>query len=294
MKRLADWWFAPAPPERLAALRIVIGLFALFVVVFEAHAIFELSRLEGAHFAPVGLARVSGQLPIAAVTALIVATGALLAAFVVGLGYRNTAPLAALGLVWTLCYRNSWGMVFHTENLLVLHVLALAFAPAADVWALGRRRESASGYGWAIKLLVALTAATYVLAGIAKLRIAGLGWLDGDLLRNQIAFDNLRKAVYGDRIAPLATVMLGHASGFTVFSVMTLVLELGAPIALLGGRYAHAWALVSWGFHIGVILMMYIVFPYPVFGLAYLPLFRAERPIDWLRRWLVGRFRTGA
>ena len=29
MKRLADWWFAPAPAERLAALRILIGGYAL-------------------------------------------------------------------------------------------------------------------------------------------------------------------------------------------------------------------------------------------------------------------------
>ncbi len=283
-KRLADWWFAPAPAERLAALRIILGTYAIGVVLYEVHATFELERLE-ARFFPVGLARlVAHPLPHAAILAIAIATVALLAAFVLGIGYRVTAPLAALGLAWTLCYRNSWGMVFHTENLLVLHIIALACAPAADAWALARRRESAGGYGWPIKLLVALTAATYVVAAIAKLRIAGLGWLDGDLLRNQIAFDNLRKAVYGAQIAPLATLFLGHASGFTAFSVGTLVLELGAPIALLGGRAAHAWALASWGFHVGVVLLMFIVFPYPLFGLAYLPLFAIERPIQWVLR----------
>ena len=52
-------------------------------------------------------------------------------------------------------------------------------------------------YGWGIKLLVALTAATYVLAGIAKLRLAGMTWLDGEQLRNQIAVDNARKVLFG-------------------------------------------------------------------------------------------------
>jgi uncharacterized membrane protein YphA (DoxX/SURF4 family) len=180
-------------------------------------------------------------------------------------------------------------MPFHTENLLVLHVIALACAPAADVWAIARRRADppATGYGWAIRLLVALTAATYVLAGIAKLRIAGLGWIDGELLRNQIAIDNLRKALLGDPVAPLATLFLEHPSALTVFCGLTLVLELGAPVALAGGRLARMWAAGAWGFHLGVVLLMNIWFPYPLFGFAYLPLLRAERPFSWL----IGRWR---
>src|SRR5262249_22534976 len=154
--------------------------------------------------------------------------------------YRVTAPLAALALLWTLTYRNSWGQIFHTENLLVLHVIALALSPAADAWAIDaslwdkrqQRREPAAGYGWAIKLLVALTVTTYLLAGIAKLRIAGTDWLDGELLRNHIAVDNLRKALLGDRIAPLAHLFLDHPAQLTGFSILTLVIELGAPVVL--------------------------------------------------------------
>jgi hypothetical protein len=36
----------------------------------------------------------------------------------------------ALLLLWVTTYRNSWGQVFHTENLMVLHVV-LAVSPAA-------------------------------------------------------------------------------------------------------------------------------------------------------------------
>ena len=53
-----------------------------------------------------------------------------------------------------------------------------------------------------------------MLAGVAKLRLAGLGWGGGDFLRNQIAVDNLRKALLGDPIAPLATPLLEHPDGF--------------------------------------------------------------------------------
>jgi hypothetical protein len=288
---IARWWLAPAPAERLAALRIAIGLFALGWVAGRFGELMAVARLPAANFHPIGVVRLAGgPLPPAAATAIAAATVVLLALLVAGVGYRIVAPLAAAALLWTLSYRNSWGMVFHTENLLVLHVIALACAPAADAWAVARRpaRPAAAGYGWPIKLLAALTAATYVLAGIAKLRIAGLGWVDGELLRNQIAIDNLRKALLGDYIAPLAETFLDHPSGFTVFCALTIALELGAVAALAGGRIARLWAFGAWGFHLGVVLLMNIWFPYPLLGLAFLPLLEAERP----GAWLIGRWRA--
>jgi hypothetical protein len=219
-------------------------------------------------------------LPPSVVLAIAIATCILLAAFVAGFAFRVTGPLAALALLWVLTYRNAWGQVFHTENLLVLHVIALGLSPAADAWALGAPRPpAAAGYGWAIKLLAALTAATYLLAGIAKLRIAGLDWLDGELLRNQIAVDNLRKALLGDHVAPFAHLVLDHPSPLVVFSAATFVIELGAPLALLGRRLGHAWAAGAWGFHLGIVLLMNIWFPYPLVGMAFLPLLPAEKVI---------------
>ena len=284
MRRIADWWFAPAPAERLAALRIAIGAYALLWLVGRIPELGELARLPAAHFQPVGVVRVlGGPLPPGATIAIGAVTAALLAAFVLGVAYRVVAPLAALGLLWCLTYRNAWGMVFHTENLLVMHVIALAAAPAADAWALGRRREPApAGYGWAIKLLVAIAAVTYLLAGIAKLRMAGGDWLDGEFLRNQIAIDNLRKALLGDETAALATLFLEQPAVLTLFCVLTLVVELGAPLALLHPRVGHAWAVGAWGFHLAVVLTMNIWFPYPLFGVAFLPLFAVERPVQWV------------
>jgi hypothetical protein len=285
MKRIADWWFAPAPAERLAAVRILVGAFATLWVGGRLPETFAVAHLGASHWKPIGVTRMlSAPLPPGLAIAIAIATTVLLVAFTLGLAYRFVAPAAALGILWTLTYRNSYGMVFHTENLLVLHVLALACAPAADAWALWRRPAPApeAGYGWILKLLAVLTAATYLLAGIAKLRIAGFAWLDGEQLRNQIAVDNLRKALLGDSIAPLATPFLDHPSWFTAFSVMTIMLELSAPIVLLHPRAAKLWALMAWGFHVGVVLLMNIWFPYPLLGLAYVPLLRAERPFLWL------------
>ena len=279
------WWFAPAPPERLAALRILIGGYALVYVLLRIPEFLGVARYGASNFHPIGIVRVLDRpLPPTVALVIAIATCVLLAAFVAGIAYRVVAPLAALALLWTITYRNVWGQIFHTENLLVLHMIVLACAPAADAVAFGKRRtEAVAGYGWPIKLLAVLTAATYVLAGIAKLRIAGFAWIDGELLRNQIAVDNLRKALLGDFIAPLATLFLDHPRPLIVFSVMTLVIELGAPFALVHRKIAYLWAATAWGFHVGVILLMNIWFPYPLLGVAFLPLLRAERVIDLAR-----------
>ncbi len=271
MKRIADWWFAPAPAERLAASRFP--------------EIVASARLPRALFEPLGVVRVLGApLPSAVAIAIAATTLALLVAFTLGIAYRVIAPLAAAALLWTLSYRTSWGQTFHTENLLAVHVIALACCPAADVWVIGtvRPKPGHAGYGWGLKLLVALTVATYVVAGIAKLRIAGTSWLDGEQLRNHVAIDNLRKALLGDPVSPLAIPLLDHPALFTGFSLATLAVELGAPLALIGGRIAIAWAIGAWLFHLGVLLVMTILFPYAVFGFAFVPLFPVERPLRWI------------
>jgi hypothetical protein len=279
LKRLARWWFAPAPAERLASLRIAIGTYALLYTLSRCRAL--ITAYPGS-FEPVGVVRV--MVPSSVELALVIATVLLLALFTLGVEYRMTAPLAAVAVLWTLTYRNAWGQVFHVENLLVLHLIALAAAPAADAWALSRRREQSGSYGWAIKLLVALTVATYVLAGIAKLRLSGGAWLDGEQLRNQIAIENGRKLLFGESPARLALPLLSHPAWFTPVSIAALAVELGAPIALLGGRIGRAWAIAAWLFHVGVLALMHIAFPYPLVGVAFLPWFQPDRWIAGIHR----------
>ncbi|MEO6773167.1 MAG: HTTM domain-containing protein [Kofleriaceae bacterium] len=281
--KLSKWWFAPAPAERLAALRIAIGAYATIYVAARSGELIASAQLHRGSFAPVGVARIlRAPLPPWLAIAIAAACVALMLAFTLGIAYRVVAPVAAVALLWTLTYRNAWGQVFHTEDLVVLHVLALACTPAADAWTLGRTRTTTNrgdprDYGWAIRLLVALTAATYLLAGIAKLRLAGMAWLDGEQLRNQIAVDNARELLFGAAPSRLAVPLLAHPSWFTAFSVGTLVIELGAPLVFLHRRLAHAWAITAWAFHAGVLVLMHIVFPYPLLGFAFLPLFEPER-----------------
>lgn len=291
MSRVLGWWFRPAPAERLAALRILVGGFALGYVVSRLPLLLGYGRHAARDFQPLGVIRLLDA-PLSpgqhtAVVALTIALGAL---FVAGAWYRLSGPLFAAALLWLLSYRNSWSMPFHTENLVVLHVAVLALAPAAAAWSWDARRAvvPAAGerFGWPIRLMAAVTCLTYVLAGIAKLRISGFAWAEGGYLRDQVAVDSLRKVLLGADPSPFATPLLEHAWIFGFLAILTLALELGAPLALLGGRWAQGWALGAWSFHVGVLALMTIVFPYPLLGFAYAPLFAVERPLRRIAAWL--------
>ena len=266
---------APELRARLAICRAAIAGFACLYTALRLPELWAIAHLPAAHFEPTGLAQF--VLPPVVVMTLSIATVLALGALAFGRGTRVTAPLAALGFALVFSYRSAWGQVFHTENLVALHLIALAIAAWVD---------DPKG---AVRLLALLTVATYVLAGIAKLRLAGIEWLDGDQLRNQIAVDNLRKALLGGGTAPLANALLDHPAVFAPLSIVTLVIELGAPLALLHPRAAVAWVTAAWAFHVGVVLAMWIVFPYPLAGIAYLPLLPVERGIAAIR----ARYRNG-
>jgi hypothetical protein len=210
-----------------------------------------------------------------------------------GVHYRIMGPVFALLLLWVTSYRSSWGMKFHTENLFVLHVLLLGFAPAADALSFDQRRgaigkvpnEPHGRYGWIARAMGVITVITYVLAGIAKLRVSGWEWASGEILRQHIAYDNLRKIELGSLHSPLGVWLVSWSFLFPALGWLTLLLELGAPLALFGRKLALWWSLLVWTFHVGVALTMAIVFPYPLTFVAYLSFFRLEQ-IPHLQRFL--------
>jgi hypothetical protein len=119
---------------------------------------------------------------------------------------------------------------------------------------------------------------SYVLAGVAKLRMSGGAWLDGDVLLSHVAWDNLRKLELGSMHSPLGAVLSHWPIVFGPLAWLSMVFELGAPLALLDRRLAWTWAISMWLFHLGVGALMAIGFPYPLLGIAFAPLFAVERP----------------
>lgn len=303
MKALRLWFFAPAPAARLAAVRWLVLGFAIVYLLTAALPLLRPVNLPKSAFHPAGVvSMLSAPLPGALVIAVYGACLAVGLLALVGKWYRYSAPAFAVLLLWVTTYRNSWGMLFHTENLLVLHVAALACCPqAADVWAWvvtpqpaasSERLANAARYGWPLRVLSLVTVSAYVVSGLAKLIHAGPGWLGGEEIRAHIAYDAIRKLELGSQHSPLGVALVKMPWVFTPLSLLTLSFELGAPIALLGGRFALAWGLVCYGFHAGVLALMMIVFPYPLSGVAFASLFPAERWVTTLigRLGLTGRF----
>jgi hypothetical protein len=296
MNALDRFWLAPAPAVRLATLRVACGVFCLVYLLARAPVLIDFRGVTAAQWEPVGPAHVlSGPLPALPVIAAWAACVACAGCFALGYRYRVTGPAFALLFLWVTSYRSSFGMIFHTDNMAALQALVLGLCPAAaealSFDARGKDAPEQHGrFGWPIKLLCAVTAATYVIAGVAKLRGAGLHWADGDILRHYVAYDAVRKQALGSIHSPLGAWLVQYRWPFVPFSALTLVLELGAPLALLGPRIAAVWALGIWGFHVAVLLLMAIAFPYPL-TVGLLPFLPAERiwrvkPLTRLHGWL--------
>lgn len=291
MNRLNRWLMAPAPATRLAALRWLIMGYATLFLVARVASFWSATHRPAWQWRSVGVLSPLTSAPSPGVVqALFGVTLVLGVAATVGWRYRLTGPAFAVAFLLVTTHRLSWGHVLHTEHLVVIHVLILALTPAGVVWSLDARRRGVpagssadADFGWPIRAMAVATVVGYVVAGVAKVRYGGADWLVGDVLRNQVAFDNLRKVLLGDIYSPLGGWAVRFDAVFPPIALATVAVELGAPLALLGGRLRTGWVLAAWGFHVGTVALMAIAFPYPLSGIAYAPLFAVERLPERLR-----------
>ena len=288
LRGLGCWWLRPMPATRLGGVRIACGLYSLWYLL-PRHGMFrEIARTDAALFDPVGVTRLLPGPPppeILDVVYWITVAGSVL--FTLGWRHRWTGPIFASALLVLLCCRNSWSMIFHMHNALVIHALVLGVAPAADAWSIDALRRARRGaprrgpswrYGWAIMLVSAVTITPYLLSGIAKVAgPEGFLWASGEALRAQVTVNAIRYDVLVDGPAPVLTLIYEHAWVFWCMGVGTLVLELGAPIALVHRRVGAAWALATFMMHWGIYFVMGIKFRYQLSGLMYASFFDTER-----------------
>ena len=273
-----------APAERLATLRVVVAGFATAYLLVRAPAFLSIIDNAASRFEPVGVIGLLDE-PVDGGVFLLVFGATLVAgaAATIGWRYRLTGPAFALGVLLVTTYRSSWGQILWFEILMLLHLIVIALSPAADAVSLDDRRRgrpdvrAGQRYGWPVLLVSVITVVTYLIAGIAKFRYGGTAWVDGDVLRNHVAFSAARLEVLGASSSPLAEPFLRTPVVAAVFAVGAVVLELGAPMALFGGRVAAVWAAATWAMHVVIALTMFVVFPYPLVGAAFASFFAVDR-----------------
>jgi hypothetical protein len=303
---VGKFWLPEVAATRLAWLRLLVGGFAFWYLSSQYADFMETASSSPSLFDAVGLARLLDKpIPIELFECLFICTLVLNVFFILGLRFCYTGPLFAAFLLCLLCYRNSWSMIFHSENLLVLHVIVLGLTPSANALSLDAvvRRNCHSWiwvhgtwpltevhsnwrYGWPCRLIGAITVMAYWLAGVAKVAgPLGWSWISGEALRSYILREGLRKELLGDGATPLTWVLNDQVGLLTGVAALTLVLELGAPLFFLNDRVSRVWAVLAWGMHIGILLIMGIRFRYQLSGIAFASFFPLEKLFDKLRLW---------
>jgi hypothetical protein len=273
-------------------VRILVASYAVVWLAGALGGLLGLLDADPARWQPIGLlAPLDSPPATAVVVAVLVVAFASGLTFAAGARARVTGPVFAASFLLVATFRSSWGQIFHTDDLVAIHLIVLALAPSAVAWSWDARRAAlpapSERFGWPLRLMSIITVATYVLAGVAKLRTSGVDWVTGTVLRDQIAQDNLLKELFGAPSSPLASPLLGHAWLFPPMAAFAVLVELGAPVALLGGRWRNAWVAAAWLFHLGILVLMTTFFPYPLSGVAFASMFAVER----LPRSIAGRWR---
>lgn len=293
LARLDRAYFAPAPAERLATLRVLVGAFTVVYLAIRTPYFVRLFGGAPDAFAPVGLVAVlDAPLSPAAGYAVFGATWVASVLFTLGVRHRVVGPVFAVLLTFVLTYRSSFGMVFHTENLLVVHAWILGVTDAGAALAVGRRGvpPPANGrFGWPVRLMMGVTVAAYFVAGLAKITNGGWAWVSGEVLMGHVAYDSLRKLQVGSVASPVGAMLLRTPWVFGPLAVGSLLLEIGAPLFLFTERLRRLWVYGVWLFHVGVLLIMFIFFPYPITGVGLACFFRVEKLAVWVRQRWVGR-----
>jgi len=69
---------------------------------------------------------------------------------------------------------------------------------------------------------------------------------------------------------------------FTIMGLLSFIVELGAPLALLNKRLGRLWAATAYLMHWGILFIMAIEFRYHLSGILYASFFDMERVPVWL------------
>jgi len=287
---LAGWrtyWFRPASLADLAIARIlVVGILAY---LDGTTRFLRVGGVSPQFWKPIEIVHGLGigQPSVETMARMAEATVVLLVA--VGLGVFTRVALALLLVLQLLqeALLNSLGKVSHGTLPLMYALLFLVLSPCDRAFSLGAvwRRARAAGRGaleppvrrsrfarWPRDLLFIEIAAYYYLAGLSKLRYAGVRWIDGSSLQYYL----LQKAT-----GP-GLWLAAHPTACAVLSAMVLTFELTAmfgvvrvlrPVVLAGGAL----------FHLGTWVFMDITF-WPVVALytVYVPW---RRLATWVARW---------
>jgi hypothetical protein len=247
LDRLDGWLFAPEPAGRVRAIRVALA--ALLLIRLVVGPYHRLGGQPAALFRPVWFLSWLDAMPSTGVLVALQVGGAA-AALLAILAWRERAAFAiawASLLVLDGCLA-SRGKIQHNDLPLLLVAGVLAFAPTGVRWTDERRGPS---WGWPVRTSTVVVCGIYFLTGFQKLVASGPAW---------VLSDNLRNVMYAAPLsghAPTDAVALAIADRPLVahlVALATIVVELGALVALLVPRARPAYVAAVAALHLGVYL----------------------------------------
>jgi hypothetical protein len=244
---LDRWLFAPEPAGRVRAVRAAIA--ALILLRLATAPFTDLAGQPAALFRPVWfLAWLDQMPPLEVLVALQVAGIAGAALAVLGWRERATFLVAWSSLVVLAGCSASRGKVQHNDLPLLLVGLVLAAAPVGLRWTDERR---APRFGWPIRTSTLVVTGIYFLTGFHKVVSSGPAWVLSDNLRNVMYAAPFTEHGSTDTVAWFIAdrPWLSH-----VVALATIVVELGAVVALVRPRTRVAYVAAVAVLHAGVFL----------------------------------------
>ncbi len=139
------------------------------------------------------------------------------------------------------------GCVIRKTNLIPQVLVVLAVAPGLE----GALTDANAS--WPLELVRALVVIVYFASGVAKIRRAGLGWVNGGRTLQAYALEHwlLLDIRAGRRLAERRGLC-------RLLSAGTLAWELSAPLVLFVPAFVPAWVLCALLFHAGTLVTMRI------------------------------------
>jgi len=270
-----NWLTRPVTPGAVTRWHAAATLSAAVYLVIRASALID--RGSSARFDGVGILQpLTAPLPsVVLVTAVVLAVSCLVATGLTSLGVGHQRPLVtiigAASMLLVTTHRSSLGQILWFDVLMVLHVLVIAAHVALVESRSTDDAEVGRIAGWSVRLAALITVSTYVVAGVAKLRIGGVEWITGEALERHLSYTAARAEVLGGRPSPFANWALASPLPSRPFAMLTIGLELGAPLALTHRRAAWVWSALTWTMHAVIAATMFVIFHWPLLALAFVP-----------------------
>jgi hypothetical protein len=284
-KRLRDHWFAPAPLQDLAAVRIVlVGMqLTLLLCPYLARKVgacagcnlayqLRLTGIDSREFIPLPALKVLllplgwGVRPSAELLETVWLATVVAGVFALaGLLTRPSLLVLAGGSTLLVAHAYSYREYHHPEAMLTIMLWTLTLVPSGARWSLDalirRWRNGGVAPGqspharWPLRLGQWLFVLMYLSAGTSKLLNGGISWLNGYTLAAFIGDNAL------ERSSALGVWIAQQLPLLQLLSVGSLGFELGFVAVMLWPRYTWLFVLGGIGLHTGIYLLQRAPFP---------------------------------